>query len=106
MIGLVDAATRMQAEFYQRAMTAARCAGNRHLLDARGTVCPEPIRLADETTSSLKRGQYLDVLATDLAAPIDFEAWCMGKGHQYLGCLELDEWLRISIRIGTGKREA
>lgn len=69
-----------------------------HVLDTRGLMCPEPIRLAQLAVHELEDGQVLEVLATDLAAPIDFEAWCAGQGHDYLGDHTEQSWLVIRVR--------
>ncbi|MBT8061177.1 MAG: sulfurtransferase TusA family protein [Xanthomonadales bacterium] len=70
-----------------------------HRLDARGLMCPEPIRLAELASRKLADNDVLEVLATDLAAPIDFEAWAMGKGHSYLGDWSHESWLVIRVQI-------
>jgi tRNA 2-thiouridine synthesizing protein A len=68
-----------------------------HLLDARGLVCPEPIHEAERAIRALPPGACLKVLATDLAAPIDFEAWCFHQGHRYAGALERTDCLEIKV---------
>jgi tRNA 2-thiouridine synthesizing protein A len=73
----------------------------RHTLDARGLMCPEPIVKVETETDQLPEGTRLHILATDPASPIDFEVWCLHKGHRYLGSKEWDDWLEISIEIGT-----
>jgi len=70
-----------------------------HILDTRGLMCPEPIRLAQLASRELADGQMLEVLATDMAAPIDFEAWCAGQGHRYVGDHSEQTWLVIRVQI-------
>jgi tRNA 2-thiouridine synthesizing protein A len=72
-------------------------------LDARGLVCPEPVIEAEQALRAQAAGCRLTVLATDPAAPIDFEAWCHHQGHAYLGCTERDAWLEIVLRKGPPK---
>jgi len=55
------------------------------LLDTRGHVCPEPVRMVRARMATLSPGAVLQVLATDPATPIDLEAWCDVQGHVYLG---------------------
>ena len=69
------------------------------LVDARGLVCPEPVRLAEQAALMLDRGEVLKVYVTDPAAPIDFEAWCTAAGNAYLGAREMGSWLEIRIRL-------
>jgi len=74
-----------------------------HVLDARGLMCPEPIREAELALRALPSGTRLSVLATDPASPIDFEAWCFHQSHHYLGCEDRGDWLEIRIQKGNLK---
>lgn len=56
------------------------------VLDAQGLVCPEPLRLAQLRMGAMDQGQVLRIIATDPAAHIDFEAWCLNRGHELLAC--------------------
>ena len=56
------------------------------LLDARGLMCPEPVRLAARRIATMAPGEVLRVAADDPAAPIDFEVWCLRRGHEFLSC--------------------
>jgi tRNA 2-thiouridine synthesizing protein A len=66
-------------------------------LDARNLMCPEPILEAQAAIADLAPGTSMVVLATDLAAPIDFEVWCQQKGHRYLGSSNSEDWLEIRL---------
>lgn len=70
------------------------------LIDARGLMCPEPIRLAEIAIRPLEHGALLRVQATDPAAPIDFEAWCLRRGHEFLACEASGEGWVIRVRKG------
>ena len=73
------------------------------LVDARGLMCPEPIRLAEIAMRPLPEGALLRVHATDPAAPIDFEAWCLRRAHEFLACEAAGEgWI---IRVRKGRRD-
>ena len=72
-------------------------------LDARGLMCPEPIKIAEQQLRQMDAGSLLKVQATDAASPIDFEVYCLQKGHQYLNCTDTGEWLEISLKKGTKK---
>ena len=71
-------------------------------LDTRGLMCPEPILKAESAIGEIDAGSELLVLATDPAAPIDFEVWCQHKGHHYIGSENTGQWLEISLRKKTG----
>ena len=47
-----------------------------HTLDVRGLMCPLPVLRANKVLRGLATGDRLTVLATDPAAPKDFEAFC------------------------------
>ena len=66
-------------------------------LDARGLMCPEPIALAQRRIAGLRPGQVLRVLTTDPAAPIDFEVWCLRRGHRFIACEATTEGHEISF---------
>ena len=69
-----------------------------HILDARGLMCPEPIRKAECFVRELTPGATITVLATDPASAIDFEAWCRQRGHVYHRCEDSGQWLEITIQ--------
>jgi len=74
-------------------------------IDARGLLCPEPIRLAEQAIRELDPGALLRVHATDPAAPIDFEAWCLRRSHEFLACeAEAEGWV-IRVRKGDPEHE-
>lgn len=72
----------------------------RDRLDARGLLCPLPVRLAARRARGLAPGDLLEVLGTDPALPLDFEAWSHDEGHEILESGRQDEVLRLLIRIG------
>jgi len=63
-------------------------------------MCPEPLRKAEVFFRSLPPGTEVTVLATDAAAPIDFEVWCLQKNHRYLACS--DQGPHLEIRLVKG----
>ncbi|MFT5138985.1 MAG: tRNA 2-thiouridine synthesizing protein A [Rhodothermales bacterium] len=68
------------------------------IIDTRGLMCPEPILKAETEVRQLEIATEILVLATDLASPIDFEVWCLHKGHDYLGFENKEQWLEIRFR--------
>ncbi len=70
------------------------------LIDARGLECPEPLQLARRLLERVKTGSVIRILATDPGAPIDFEAYCLNAGDDYLGSVRNGDCLEIRIRKG------
>jgi tRNA 2-thiouridine synthesizing protein A len=54
------------------------------LIDARGLTCPMPLLKARQALMVLESGATVCVLATDPAAPRDFEEFCEATGHLLL----------------------
>ena len=59
-------------------------------LDARDLICPIPVLKARKALNALPAGAILEVLATDPAAPKDFEAFCQATGNALLSTGEVD----------------
>lgn len=59
-------------------------------LDVTGLKCPLPILKAKKALATLKAGDELTVMATDLGAPDDFAAFCRQTGHVLLISETLD----------------
>jgi tRNA 2-thiouridine synthesizing protein A len=58
------------------------------LLDVKGMTCPLPVLRANRALRSLPAGARLRVLATDVAAVGDFQAFCRETGHALLAWSE------------------
>lgn len=56
-------------------------AGDPHLLDARGLICPLPVLKARKRLMALPPGGTLRVLVTGAQAPQDFQLFCAESGH-------------------------
>lgn len=67
-------------------------------LDAQGLQCPLPVLRANRALRPLAPGDELRVLATDPAAPGDFEAFCRTTGHVLVGSGMTDGVFHIVIR--------
>jgi tRNA 2-thiouridine synthesizing protein A len=50
-------------------------------LDTSGLTCPIPILKAKKALGEMAIGTTLEIVATDPAAPNDFEAFCRATGH-------------------------
>lgn len=77
--------------------------GEVHSLDARGLLCPLPVRLAARRAAELPGGALLEVVGTDPALPLDFAAWCHDEGHELVERTKDGAELRVLVRLGVGK---
>jgi tRNA 2-thiouridine synthesizing protein A len=68
------------------------------LVDARGLSCPLPLLRARQALMLLAAGSTIRVLATDPAAPRDFEEFAWAAGHELLACEQRDEVCVIVLR--------
>ncbi len=55
---------------------------NTTVLDLKGLSCPLPVLKANKAIKELIAGDVLEILATDPAAPEDFEVFCENTGHE------------------------
>lgn len=53
-------------------------------VDACGLSCPGPIMKLKNAVEGLKKGERLEIVATDSGFPRDAEAWCNSTGHQFV----------------------
>jgi TusA-related sulfurtransferase len=67
-------------------------------LDVTGLRCPLPVLRANKTLRQLQPGDELRVLASDPAAPKDFESYCRTTGHALLQSGAADGLYTIVIR--------
>ena len=68
------------------------------ILDAQGLKCPLPVLRARKKIRDVEPGGLLTVLATDPAAPRDFEAFCEQTGHSFVSGDEHDGLYTITLR--------
>lgn len=82
--------------------TPGRSPAGEFTLDARGRMCPEPIRMAAARLAELSADDQLRVLSDDPASPIDFEVWCSRQGHRLLECERMDaHWELLLRKVNT-----
>ncbi|MDX6750108.1 sulfurtransferase TusA family protein (plasmid) [Geminicoccaceae bacterium 1502E] len=67
------------------------------LVDARGLSCPLPLVKARQALMVLPSGAVICVLATDPAAPRDFEDYCEESGHRLAETREVEGIFRITL---------
>lgn len=68
------------------------------ILDVQGLQCPLPVLRANRALRPLAAGDELRVLATDPAAPKDFDAFCRTTGNILVGSEVTDGVFSIVIR--------
>jgi len=68
------------------------------IVDARGTSCPGPILAAKKGIVEVKVGEIMAVLATDSGTKKDLPAWAKKMGHEYLGELEEQGYLKLFVK--------
>ena len=67
------------------------------ILDATGLRCPLPVLRARKTLKWLPGGALMEVLATDTAAPRDFEAFCRESGHTIVNIEQEGDVFKIRL---------
>ncbi|MCB2053158.1 MAG: sulfurtransferase TusA family protein [Geminicoccaceae bacterium] len=73
------------------------------LVDARGLSCPMPLLKARQALMLLDRGARVTVLATDPAAPLDFENFCEAGAHDLVESIAVDGIYKITLEKGSGR---
>ena len=68
------------------------------ILDVQGLQCPLPVLRANRALRPLAPGDELRVLATDPAAPKDFDAFCRTTGNILVGSEVSEGVFSIVIR--------
>lgn len=61
------------------------------VLDCTGLSCPLPVMKTARAIKKMKRGQILQLIATDPGAQPDMEAWTKNTGHKMLHSYQENE---------------
>lgn len=72
----------------------------KHSIDTCGTRCPIPLLRAKQALKGLEAGEYLEVLATDPAAKLDFDAMLKHLPHRLVCYAKQESCDRFVIRKG------
>lgn len=75
------------------------------VLDAKGLACPMPIVKTKKAVKELLPGQVVEVLATDKGSTADLKAWANSSGHQYIGTVEEEDYLKHYVRKASIEEE-
>ena len=70
----------------------------RHMIDARGAFCPEPLRELMAAIRHAAVGDEFEVLSSDKGSTNDIPAWARKSGHHYLGSEERPGCWSIRVR--------
>lgn len=68
------------------------------VVDARGVSCPGPILAAKKNMPTVKVGEIMEVLSTDMGTRKDLPAWAKKMGHEYLGLVEEAGYARLFVK--------
>lgn len=74
------------------------------ILDATGLRCPLPVLRARKILKGLAADEILEILATDTAAPADFEAFCRETGHALVDIEQAGDVYTIRLRKAASGR--
>lgn len=58
------------------------------VLDAKGLMCPMPIVQLAKKMKTMKVGDELDLIASDVGSKVDVPAWCQRTGNQLVSVKE------------------
>ncbi|WP_096200537.1 sulfurtransferase TusA family protein [Bacillus sp. FJAT-45350] len=73
------------------------------VLDAKGLACPMPIVRTKKAMGELEPGKVIEIQATDKGSTADLKAWSESTGHQYIGTVEEEGFLKHYLRKSSGE---
>jgi len=76
----------------------AASAGQRMILDARGSFCPGPLMELIRGIKQAKVGEELEVWSSDQGSKKDIPFWIQKAGHQILGVVEEPGYTRFIVK--------
>ena len=76
----------------------ATAAGQRMILDARGSFCPGPLMELIRGIKQAKVGEELEVWSSDQGSKKDIPFWIQKAGHQLLGVVEEQGYARFIVK--------
>jgi tRNA 2-thiouridine synthesizing protein A len=69
----------------------------KHILDARGQLCPMPVIRTQQEMKSLSPGDTLEIRCTDPGVKEDIPAWCRVHGHEVVSIVEEEDEIRVTV---------
>ena len=70
-----------------------------HRLDTSGLLCPLPVIRTQDRIRTLRRGDTLEVVASDPGTLHDIPAWCRVHGHVLIDSAQTGEMFRFRIAV-------
>jgi len=70
-------------------------------LDCFGLMCPMPIIKTAQAVKKMKKGQVLEIVATDKGIKQDMPAWCKTTGNECLAIEDQGEEIKVYVRKNT-----
>ncbi len=67
-------------------------------IDTSGQCCPVPMIETNRVMKTLKPGEVLEVISTDIGSRMDIPAWCERTGHELLRADEEGRTYRYYLR--------
>jgi tRNA 2-thiouridine synthesizing protein A len=67
-------------------------------IDLSGACCPVPIMETNKTMKTMRSGEVLEVVSTDVGSRMDIPAWCRRTGNALIHSEESDGAYRYWIR--------
>jgi len=69
-----------------------------HAVDTSGLVCPQPMLAAQRAVKSMKKGEVLELISTDVGSRMDIPAWCERTGNELIQKQDDGKVFRYLIR--------
>lgn len=69
-------------------------------IDACGMQCPGPIMKLSETISTMKEGEPVEILTTDIGFKSDVQAWCESTGNTLVALATENKIIKATIQKG------
>ena len=67
-------------------------------IDLLGLKCPLPVLKANKLIKEHKKGEIIEILVDDIAAPNDFKIYCETKNYELLS-INKSNYITIKIKI-------
>ena len=67
-------------------------------VDARGTACPGPLLEAKKAIGTIATDDVMEILSADEGTKSDIPKWCKKQGHEYLGAVEENGYLKVYMK--------
>lgn len=69
-----------------------------HILDAKGLFCPQPVLMTKKNIEKVPIDGILEIQSTDEGSLKDIPRWAKRVGHEYLGHVKEEKFLRFYVK--------